>query len=162
MISRNTSASIPIALLLIIAAVLPLKFGFAVDQPPSPLREFRAVWVATVVNLDWPSRSGLSTEKQLGEMRAMLDKCVEMKMNAVVFQVRGECDALYKSKYEPWSRYLTGTYGKAPDPYYDPLEAWVAESHARGLELHVWFNPYRAKLPSTKTLPKNPFFSSIS
>ena len=111
-----------------------------------PEREFRAVWVATVGNIDWPSKPGLSTEDQQREALAILDSVVALNMNAVILQVRPHCDALYASTLEPWSYYLTGVQGKAPDPLYDPLEFWIEESHKRGLELHAWFNPYRAHL----------------
>ena len=115
------------------------------DESP---REFRGVWVATVANIDWPSKKGLPTNQQQKELLAILDKCVELKLNAVVFQVRPMADALYASKLEPWSEYLTGAIGKAPEPFYDPVEFAVKEAHARGLELHAWFNPYRARHPS--------------
>ncbi len=109
-------------------------------------REFRAVWVATVGNIDWPSKPGLSTEEQQREARAILDTVAALRMNAVIFQVRPHADAMYLSELEPWSYYLTGEQGKAPEPFYDPLQFWVKEAHDRGLELHVWFNPYRAHL----------------
>jgi uncharacterized lipoprotein YddW (UPF0748 family) len=112
--------------------------------PPPIMREFRGVWVATVNNMDWPSRQDLSTEDQQRELLAILDRAAELKMNAIVFQVRPEADALYASRYEPWSRYLTGRQGRAPSPAWDPLAFAVAEAHKRGLELHAWFNPYRA------------------
>jgi uncharacterized lipoprotein YddW (UPF0748 family) len=123
---------------------------------PSPPREFRGVWVATVANIDWPSKKGLATEKQQAELRAILDRAVELKLNAIVLQVRPMCDALYSSKLEPWSEYLTGVLGKPPTPFYDPLEFAVREAHARGLELHAWFNPYRARHPSASSpVPEN-------
>jgi uncharacterized lipoprotein YddW (UPF0748 family) len=112
--------------------------------PPKPLREFRGVWVATVANIDWPSKPGLSTAEQKKELLALLDRTVQLKLNAVIFQVRPACDAMYASKIEPWSEYLTGTMGKAPQPFYDPLAFAIEQAHARGLELHAWFNPYRA------------------
>ena len=127
--------------LLVLATGVPAG---AADPPPVP-REFRGVWVATVSNIDWPSKKGLPAETQQAELRAILDKAVALKLNAVVLQVRPMCDALYKSDLEPWSEFLTGTLGK--DPGYDPLELAVREAHARGLELHAWFNPYRAKSP---------------
>lgn len=114
-------------------------------QPPSPRREFRGVWVATVDNIDWPSRAGLPVEQQKAELIAILDRAAQLNLNAVVFQVRPGCDALYESRLEPWSEYLTGKMGQAPDPPYDPLALAVAEAHKRGLELHAWFNPYRAR-----------------
>ncbi len=108
-------------------------------------REFRAVWVATVVNIDWPSRIGLSSDEQKREIISILDKHKENGMNAIILQVRPSADALYKSDMEPWSMYLSGTQGVAPDPYYDPLDFWTSECHLRGMELHAWFNPYRIK-----------------
>ena len=84
-------------------------------------------------------------------MRALLDKAVALRLNALVLQVRPSCDALYASKLEPWTEYLTGTMGRAPAPYYDPLSLAVAEAHRRGLELHAWFNPYRAGLAAGKS-----------
>src|SRR4051794_612231 len=122
----------------------------AASGPPPVSREFRGVWVATVENIDWPSRPGLSSEQQQREMIAILDKCVELNLNAVIFQVRTQADALYASKLEPWSEYLTGHMGQAPKPYYDPLKFAVDEAHKRGLQLHAWFNPYRVRVPSAK------------
>jgi uncharacterized lipoprotein YddW (UPF0748 family) len=118
--------------------------------PPVIMREFRGVWVASVSNLDWPSRPGLTSDDQKAELIAILDKVRDMRMNAVILQVRPGGDALYASELEPWSEYLTGTMGVAPSPYYDPLEFAVAEAHKRGLELHAWFNPYRARHPSAR------------
>jgi len=113
-------------------------------------REFRAAWVATVANIDWPSKPGLTTEQQQAEAISLLDSAVILNLNAIIFQVRPQCDALYESDLEPWSYYLTGELGTPPDPYYDPLTFWVEEAHKRGLELHTWFNPYRAHHPSGK------------
>ncbi len=116
--------------------------------PPTPPhsadREFRAAWVATVANINWPSKPGLSTEQQQKEAIELLDFLKAHHFNAVIFQVRPQADALYQSALEPWSYYLTGTQGKAPQPFYDPLQFWVNAAHERGLELHVWLNPYRA------------------
>lgn len=117
-------------------------------KAPDISREFRGVWVATVDNIDWPSKPGLPVQQQKAEMLAILDKCKALRMNAVVFQVRPAADALYKSKYEPWSWYLTGQQGMAPSGGFDPLAFTVAEAHKRGLELHAWCNPYRAYHPS--------------
>ena len=128
----------------IMAAMKP-PAGASADQPPPVMREFRAAWVATVGNIDWPSKPGLTTEQQQAEAVRMLDRAAEMNLNAIVLQVRTVADALYDSKLEPWSLFLTGTQGKAPDPYYDPLKFWVDEAHKRGIELHAWFNPYRTR-----------------
>ncbi len=120
------------------------------DTAPPPIeREFRGVWIATVGNMDWPSRPGLSTWQQQAEIVDMLNRVQAMHMNAIIFQVRPEADALYQSKLEPWSPFLTGEMGRAPEPYYDPLAFIVREAHARGIEVHAWFNPYRAKYSSS-------------
>jgi uncharacterized lipoprotein YddW (UPF0748 family) len=138
-------------LALTVAAVAPASTkAQQPDTAPPPIRrEMRAVWIATVDNLDWPSRPGLSTADQKRELVAMLDRSVELRLNAIVFQVRPAADALYESKLEPWSEYLTGEMGRAPSPFYDPLKFAVEEAHKRGLELHAWINPYRARY-STK------------
>jgi uncharacterized lipoprotein YddW (UPF0748 family) len=112
------------------------------DRPPQLAREFRGAWIATVHNIDWPSAKGLGAGSQQAELRAILDKVAALKMNAVVFQVRPQCDALYQSSFEPWSPWLTGTMGRSPG--YDPLAFCIREAHARGIEVHAWFNPFRA------------------
>ena len=113
-----------------------------------PAGEFRAAWVATVNNMDWPSEPGLTAAAQQREARQLLDMAVQMKLNAIIFQVRPHCDAFYKSPYEPWSYYLQGKQGVGPG--YDPLQFWITEAHKRGLELHAWFNPYRMRHPRMK------------
>lgn len=115
------------------------------DEPPPAPREFRAAWVSTVANIDWPSKPNLSAEKQQAEAIAILDRAKALNLNAIVLQVRPAADAIYPSKLEPWSEYLTGLQGQPPQPWYDPLKFWVTQAHARGLELHAWFNPYRAR-----------------
>ncbi len=110
-------------------------------------QEFRGAWVATVYNLDWPSKAGLPEAVQKAQLRAILDRAQQLKLNAILFQVRPVSDALYASKYEPWSVYLTGKQGG--DPGYDPLAFAIAEAHVRGIELHAWFNPFRAATKST-------------
>ncbi|WP_144289840.1 glycoside hydrolase family 10 protein, partial [Ideonella sp. A 288] len=114
-------------------------------QPPASPREFRAAWVATVNNIDWPSKPGLPNAAWRAEIVALLDRARAIGLNAIVLQVRTSGDALYASAIEPWSEYLTGAQGRAPAPLDDPLAIWVAEAHQRGLELHAWFNPYRAR-----------------
>ena len=105
-------------------------------------REMRAMWVATVSNLDFPSRQGLAAETQQAELATLVETASSLGLNALVFQVRPEADALYASRLEPWSRFLTGRQGV--DPGFDPLATLVEAAHARGLEVHAWFNPYRA------------------
>lgn len=111
---------------------------------PEVNREFRAAWIASVANINWPSKKGLTTEQQKEEAIQILDILKENNFNAVILQVRPSADALYESPYEPWSIFLTGVAGDHPKPYYDPLEFWIEEAHKRGLELHAWINPYRA------------------
>lgn len=118
---------------------------FTGEQPPPAPREFRAAWVSTVANIDWPSRSNLPPAKQQAEALAILDRARALNLNAIVLQVRPSADAIYPSPLEPWSEYLTGKQGKEPQPAWDPLQFWVAQAHLRGLELHAWFNPYRAR-----------------
>ncbi|MEU6996347.1 family 10 glycosylhydrolase [Streptomyces sp. NPDC046465] len=108
---------------------------------PKKGRELRGMWLASVVNRDWPSKPGLPAVQQRSELLAYLDSAVRRRLNAVVFQVRPTADALWPSPYEPWSEYLTGVQGK--DPGWDPLGTAVQEAHRRGLELHAWFNPFR-------------------
>jgi uncharacterized lipoprotein YddW (UPF0748 family) len=120
--------------------------------PPKPMREFRAAWVPSVGENSWLVIAGTNTASQKATIIAMMDRAVALKLNAVIFQVRPACDALYLSKIEPWSEQLTGTMGKAPWPYYDPLAFAIEEAHKRGLELHAWFNPYRALHPSAKSM----------
>jgi len=119
--------------------------------PPQPAREFRGAWLVTVANKDWPSRPGLPVAEQKAELTELLDRAVQLKLNAIIFQVRPSCDAMYASSVEPWSEYLTGTMGEAPQPFYDPLAFAIEEAHRRGLELHAWFNPFRALHPLAKS-----------
>ena len=114
-------------------------------QAQQPKREFRGVWIATVTNLDWPASGITNPASQQYALIQILDNLKSSGINAVVFQIRTECDALYNSPFEPWSRWLTGTQGVAPSPFYDPLEFAITEAHKRGIELHAWFNPYRAE-----------------
>jgi len=125
-------------------SIKPVITGDPSGLTPNAEREFRAAWIATVANINWPSMPGIPVEEQKKEAIALLDLLYENNFNAVIFQVRPQCDAIYRSDLEPWSYYLTGEQGKAPDPWYDPLEFWIEEAHKRGLELHAWLNPYRA------------------
>ena len=116
----------------------------------SPKREFRAAWIATVSNIDWPSKPGLPAVQQQQELIQRLDDLRAMGCNAVFLQIRPAADALYASKYEPWSRFLTGKQGQQPFPAYDPLSFAIEEAHKRNMELHAWFNPFRALTDSKK------------
>ncbi|WP_336212756.1 glycoside hydrolase family 10 protein [Nonomuraea sp. LPB2021202275-12-8] len=126
-----------------------------------PKRQLRGVWIATVQNIDWPSRKGLAIDRQKAEYVKLLDAAVKRRLNAVFVQVRPAADAVYRSPLEPWSQFLTGTAGK--DPGWDPLPFLIQESHKRGMEFHAWFNPYRAsydaniaKLPANHPARRHP------
>jgi len=106
-------------------------------------REMRAVWIATVANIDWPSQRNLTSKAQREEMRDMLDKLAQNNINAIVMQIRPTADAFYPSSLEPWSHWLTGRQGSKPNPFYDPLQFIIDEAHKRCIEVHVWLNPYR-------------------
>ncbi len=129
---RNLTFLIVMFTAQLLFAQLPLK------------REVRGAWIATVSNIDWPSTTS-NVETQKKQLLAILDAHKNSGINTVIFQVRPECDALYNSPYEPWSIWLTGTQGIPPNPLWDPLEFAVEEAHKRGMELHAWFNPYRAE-----------------
>lgn len=152
------SAHLFLSILLISNFCLAQDGTSALSNPPK--REFRASWIATVTNLDWPSAPGLSPEVQRAQLVAMLDSLKAVGISAVILQVRPECDALYASSIEPWSYYLTGNQGTPPSPFYDPLEFAVEEAHKRGMELHAWFNPYRA-VRSVGSYPLSPNHVSI-
>jgi uncharacterized lipoprotein YddW (UPF0748 family) len=119
------------------------------DHPPPAPREFRAAWVATVANIDWPSRPGLGAAALRAEALALLDTAQGLGLNALVLQVRPAGDAIYPSTLEPWTEFLSGEQGRPPwlpgEAAWDPLAFWVDEAHRRGMELHAWFNPYRAR-----------------
>ena len=134
---------------------LLLMIGMAISLKAKeyPKREMRAVWIATVENIDWPSTNKLTTEQQKAEMIGLLDSVKAYNMNTIVFQIRPDADALYASELEPWSEWLTGKQGQAPKPYYDPLQFTIDECRKRGLDIHVWLNPYRAIQNTDKTHP---------
>ena len=111
-------------------------------------REFRGAWIQCVNG----QFQGMGTQKMQQTLAYQLDELQKDGVNAIIFQVRPECDALYESKLEPWSRFLTGQQGKAPSPYWDPLQWMIEQCHNRGMELHAWINPYRAKTKNTTAL----------
>lgn len=117
----------------------------------TPKREFRGAWIQCVNG----QFMGMSTQQMQRTLSSQLDELQRDGVNAIIFQVRAECDALYSSRYEPWSRFLTGEQGKAPSPYWDPLKWMIDECHKRGMELHAWLNPYRAKTKNTVNLASN-------
>ena len=142
-----------------------IEFDDVADQLPAtpgpfpPTREFRAVWIATVDNIDWPSKKGLPTADQQREIVAMFDQQQQMGLNAVVVQIRSAADAFYAKSSEPWSEWLTGQQGLPPEPFYDPLEFMIEQAHQRGLEFHAWFNLDRATFSKTASVaPTNIVF----
>lgn len=134
--------------LLVFLLAAPAAWG---QDAPLPRREFRAVWVATVNNIDWPSRKDLPTEEAQAELRQIVEQAAVLRLNAIVFQVRPSGCAFYRSDLEPWSEWLTGEQGKAPEPAWDPLEFLIEAAHPRGIEVHAWCNPYRARHPSAES-----------
>jgi uncharacterized lipoprotein YddW (UPF0748 family) len=116
-----------------------------------PKRELRGMWIATVANIDWPNQRGEAPEQYRREYRRLLDAGQRAGLNAVFVQIRPASDAFYKSSLEPWSKWLTGVQGKAPQGNDDPLPYLISEAHKRGMEFHAWFNPYRATMDSVTT-----------
>ena len=144
-------------ILFILLSVLNVK---AQMQVTNPKNEFRAVWIATVVNIDWPKSSVDNVAKQKADFIEILDAYKKLNYNAVIVQIRSVGDAFYPSQYAPWSRFLTGKEGNAPKPYFDPLAWMIAESHARGFEFHAWLNPYRATMDLNTAIlsPQHDYF----
>ena len=112
-------------------------------QSQVPKREMRAVWIATVANIDWPSQRNLSPKAQREEMRNMLDEFARNNINTIVMQIRPTADAFFPSQIEPWSQWLSGKQGTKPSPFYDPLQFIITEAHKRCIDVHAWLNPYR-------------------
>jgi uncharacterized lipoprotein YddW (UPF0748 family) len=129
----------------LLCAVFVMVLSMNVGAQQLPLkREARAAWIATVTNIDWPTPN-TTVDQQKSQLISIFNSLQAAGVNIAVFQIRSECDAMYNSPYEPWSQWLTGHQGIAPNPMWDPLEFAVAEAHKRGMELHAWFNPYRAE-----------------
>ena len=138
----------------VILCVLLFLFSFnshILSQSSNPKREFRGIWLATVTNIDFPSRKNLSSEKQKQEFITIINRLKKDKFNAVFVQIRPSSDAFYESTIEPWSEWLTGKQGISPSPYYDPLKFMIDECHKRGIEFHAWFNPFRSVLSINKS-----------
>lgn len=126
----------------------------------SHAREMRGVWLSSVSNLDFPSRTGLTPERARAELTTVVERVERAGLNAIFFQVRPESDALYVSSLEPWSRFLTGTQGR--DPGYDPLRTLLDLAHARGIEVHAWLNPYRGMSSASATTAPNHVTRTLS
>ena len=125
-----------------------LLFLLTLQMSAQQKREFRGAWIQCVNG----QFQGMTTQKMQETLTFQLNELQKMGVNAIIFQVRPECDALYQSSLEPWSRFLTGQQGKAPNPYWDPLQWMIEQCHARSMELHAWINPYRAKTKGTTAL----------
>lgn len=120
-------------------------------RPPATPREFRGVWVATVANIDWPTAPTTDPVVLREQIARTVRRCREANLNAILLQVRPACDTIYPSRLEPWSEFLTGRAGLAPEGDFDPLREWIAQAHGAGIELHAWFNPFRARHHEAKT-----------
>lgn len=131
------------ALLSIPTAAVASSAGGGANCHPHK-QQMRAEWIASVTNIDWPSRPGLSAAEQQAELLGWYDEAVDLGLNTVIVQVRPTADAFWPSPYEPWSTWLTGKQGQ--DPGYDPLKFAVSQAHKRHLEFHAWFNPYRISM----------------
>lgn len=129
-------------------------------RAPALTREFRGVWLSPVWRPDWPSKPGLSPDSQRAELRTLLDHAQRAGLNTIVLHVRMAADAIYPTNLAPWSSLLTGTVGAAPEPAYDPLAFAIDEAHKRGLQLHAWFNPFRAAPPGRKQVPSSDHVAS--
>lgn len=130
-----------------ISLILIFIIFFSVNtnaQSDSVKPEMRAVWIATVANIDWPDYPTTNSEIQKTSFIRLLDYHKSNGINTVIVQVRPSSDAIYPSVFEPWSQWLTGVQGQAPTPLYDPLDFMITETHKRGIEFHAWVNPYRA------------------
>ena len=146
---------LPLSLLLFLLLFAVVSVPVKAEQTLK--REFRGAWIQAVNG----QFIGMSTNEMQQTLTAQLDALQKAGINAIIFQVRPEADALSMSYYEPWSRYLTGEQGVAPAPYWDPLQWMIDECHRRGMELHAWINPYRAKTKGTKELGlKHPYKSN--
>jgi uncharacterized lipoprotein YddW (UPF0748 family) len=165
MVRQGLKGLLAMALLSLLALVFPMgcanrvatsplptrKAPSLTREPPPAPREFRAAWVATVANIDWPTTRGSAVDTQQREAREIITTARSLGLNTLILQVRPAADALYASQLEPWSEYLTGEQGKPPEPRYDPLAFWIEEAHRAGIELHAWFNPYRARQASSRS-----------
>lgn len=138
-------------LIICLQTIVCLFFSVQMTYARTAKREFRGAWIQCVNG----QFQGMSTSAMQSTLSYQLDELQKDGVNAIIFQVRPECDALYESSLEPWSRFLTGVQGQVPKPYWDPLKWMIDECHKRGMELHAWINPYRAKTKGTSTLASN-------
>ncbi|GAB4189050.1 MAG: glycoside hydrolase family 10 protein [Thermoflexibacter sp.] len=148
----NTLNMKTLIIFFIFFSIISLSFA----QSISPKRELRAVWIATVANIDYPSRKNLHPFEQQDEFRALIQKHRQLGINAVFVQVRPATDAFYYSDRELWSEWLSGKQGNEPRPFYDPLAYMIEEAHKNGMEFHAWFNPYRAVFDTARSSEIHP------
>lgn len=159
----------PIVLFSIVISALTFSFAASAQESTTeksvitkktngnPSKSFRAAWVATVANIDWPSKKGLTAEQQAAEITAIVNRAKQVGLNALILQVRPSADAIYPSALEPWSEFLSGSQGLAPQcsrppcTPWDPLQYWITTAHAAGIQIHAWFNPYRAGHPQERS-----------
>ena len=141
----------PLAIAAIILCLLSCSLVITAQTAVPNKREFRGAWIQCVNG----QFQGLSTSEMQQNLLHQLNVLQAEGANAIIFQVRPECDALYQSAIEPWSKFLTGRQGQAPSPYWYPLQWMINECHKRGMELHAWINPYRAKTKTTTQLAAN-------
>ncbi len=153
--SKFTKSAISIMLLLLVFLIISLTPNDYADDTtkiPPRIDDLRGVWVATVLNIDYPDQPTVDADMLKQEALTILDQAQQIGFNAIFLQVRPTSDTLYQSDMFPWSKYLTGQQGLPPDQGFDPLEFWVTEAHKRNIELHAWLNPYRI----TKNRPADP------
>ena len=148
--TRRIAAAALVAAAVLSSCLLPRPRAAAPSGAEFRGAEFRGLWVATMSNIDWPSRPGLPAAESRAESLRILDLAVSLNLNAVLLQLRPAADAFYESAYEPESSFLTGAQGVRPEDWYDPLGFWLSEAHERGLELHAWINPFRVGTPSIR------------
>lgn len=146
-------------LLLFISFIFIANLAKAQAPAETPKREFRGVWVASVANIDFPRRPSVSAIAHQEQWKSLLERYKDVGLNAVIVQIRPAGDALYPTELAPWSKYLTGKQGTAPEPAYDPLQFMIEETHKQGMEFHAWLNPYRATVDlDTSSLAPNHAF----
>ena len=132
---------------------------FTSHSYPNGKREFHGAWIATIKNIDWPSEPGLPVEEQKTELKVLFNSLHQVGINAVLFQIRTECDAFYPSEIEPWSYWITGKQGIPPEPLYDPLYYAIQLAKQRGMEFHAWLNPFRVKADTNNYVPDSTHIS---
>ena len=139
----------------VLLVFIPLLFYFQVRAQLAPEEELRAVWITTAFNIDWPSSTKITSDKQKAEFINLIEAHKRNGINAVFVQIRPSGEVFYESEIEPWSHWLTGIQGKAPEPFYHPLKFMLEECHKRNIEFHAWFNPFRAvsNIARVKTVP---------